>query len=206
LKRIFEGVRNTKSDTFTGLAQYLILKSKMKNGQYFNRFNWKSLKNDSQLTNGQRLTVDKIIKSIELGNKTGVRALYGGGNRPPIFVPLKSKSGRNLTNEQIRQLMKTRKVDQNRLNAAYVTFTGHGVPKNLWKTLGVSVLLATTTGLGGRAVLGPRGTSTLPVPTVLQPLNGMQPLAPLVPPAQPSRPQFEHSYPYYPGPLHGFLA
>jgi len=136
----------------------------MKNGQYFNKFNWKTLKNDSdvKLTTGQRITVDKIIKAIELGQRQGVRSLWGGGNRPPIFVPVKSPTGTNLTNAEIQNFMKQRKINKNRLDQAYFKLTGHGVPPSLLKTLGISVLLATGTSLGGRAAMGPRN-STLPV-------------------------------------------
>lgn len=132
----------------------------MKNGQYFNKFNWKSLKNDSniQLTSGQKITIDKIIKSIELGKRQGFRSFWGGGNRPPIFVPVK-----NYTNAQIQNFMKQRKINKNRLDNAYVKLTGRGAPPSLYKTIGISVLLATGAGAGTRAALGPRN-SVLPVP------------------------------------------
>lgn len=149
----------------------------MKNGQYFNKFNWKSFLNSSELTYGQKLTVRKIIKSIELGQRSGLRSLYGGGNRPAIVVPLKNKNGQNLSNQQILNAMKQRKLSQNKLNQAYIHVTGKNPPAAWWKTAGVSLLLASTVGVSGRTALGPRQQSTALVP-VVRPTGALVPVVP----------------------------
>lgn len=126
----------------------------MKNGQYFNKFNWKSLPMN-KLNLGQQTTVKKIIKSIELGKRQGLRSIYGGGNRPGIFVPLTETNGTPISNTNLLNQMKKRKITPNRLNQAHVKLTGKGVPPSLLKTLGVSLLLATSVAGTGRAALGP---------------------------------------------------
>jgi hypothetical protein len=103
---------------------------------------------DIPWSRGQRETLQKIIKSIQLNSSKAVKRIpsewWGYSNRPPIYFKIEGMNNAAIANKLLSSSSSKLSLEnQARVNREYKLLTGTNAPSGLWKPLLLGGLLAT---------------------------------------------------------------